>query len=453
MSVPQLPNPRDGALYEARWINRPRLLWWGSAAAGAALALIAGAVANRGAISLMSIVAGPLGGDFANYYTGALAAASGHAALAYDQAWFYTVEGKVAAAGAAWLPVPQLAVFYSYPPVALLLTLPLVLLPLGSALLVWILAGTGVCFALLRRLIGGKEAALAMLGAPAAVFNLIGGQNGCVTAALFAGGLVVLDRRPLIAGVCLGCLAYKPQMAVLLPFALAVGGYWRAFGAAAATAVSLAGASLVLFGPATWSAFLAQTGWQRHVLETSVGYWHRMPTAFAMLQELGASIPACYAAQALSALCALAAVVAFWRSPASGNVKAASLSVAAFLATPYAWDYDAVLLIFAAAWLAREGRGSGFMPWERAAIVTLLVMPAVTLALSLAVGVQAGPILLWLVLLLTARRAARSCYPRSARERVTAEVAPPQERRCGRPIKLMLTDPRHPCRQPAAENQ
>jgi hypothetical protein len=412
-------------------------MWWGSAAAAAALALIADAVANRSALSLIAIAAGPLGGDFANYYTGALAAAGGHASLVYDQAWFYALEAK-AAAGAAWLPVARLAVFYSYPPVALLLTLPLVLLPLVPAMLCWVVLGAAVCFALLRRLVGWQAAALASVGAPAAVFNLIGGQNGFVTAALLAGGMSVLERRPLAAGVCFGCLAYKPQMAVLLPFALAAGGCWRAFCAAAITALSLGCATVALFGAASWAAFLAQAGWQRHILESSVGYWHRMPTAFAMLQELGAPIAACYAAQAVSALCALAAILFVWRSAASGEIKAAALAVATFLATPYAWDYDAVVLIFAAAWLAREGRRAGFLAWERIAIVGLLVMPAVTLAVSLAAGIQLGPVILWLVLLLLARRALRSPASKDAIAAVQAATSPQRA-----PIKLMVIDRRH----------
>ena len=63
---------------------------------------------------------------------------------------------------------------------------------------------------------------------------------------------------PVIAGICFGSLVYKPQMAVLIPFALAAGApaagdRWRAFAAAAVTAVVLVLASLALFGTATWA--------------------------------------------------------------------------------------------------------------------------------------------------------------------------------------------------------
>jgi hypothetical protein len=53
------------------------------------------------------------------------------------------------------------------------------------------------------------------------------GHNAFLTAALFGGGLLMLERRPFVAGLLLGCLAYKPQFAAILPLALAAGGYWR----------------------------------------------------------------------------------------------------------------------------------------------------------------------------------------------------------------------------------
>ena len=79
--------------------------------------------------------------------------------------------------------------------------------------------------------------------------------------------------------------------------------------------------------------------------------------------------------------------------------------VATFLATPYAWDYDCVVLVFAAAWLGRQGLKTGFLPWERIALVGLLVLPALTLAVSVSAGVQLGPVMLWLVFFVLIRRA------------------------------------------------
>src|SRR4029079_8515875 len=131
---------------------------------------------------------------------------------------------------------------------------------------------------------------------------------------------------------------------------------------------------------------------------------HRMPTAFAAARVLGAPATLAYAAQLVSCILAVSSVVFIWRSSAAHETKAAALIVATFLATPYAWDYDGVVSIFAAAWIAREGLRAGFLPWERLAIVALLVLPLVSMVTTKLAGLQVGPVVLWFVLLLLLRR-------------------------------------------------
>ena len=41
------------------------------------------------------------------------------------------------------------------------------------------------------------------------------GQNGFLSAALIGGGALLLDKRPVLAGLCFGALVYKPQLAVM----------------------------------------------------------------------------------------------------------------------------------------------------------------------------------------------------------------------------------------------
>ncbi len=43
--------------------------------------------------------------------------------------------------------------------------------------------------------------------------NLGHGHNGFLTAALFGFALVQLDRRPIVAGILFGLIAYKPSSA------------------------------------------------------------------------------------------------------------------------------------------------------------------------------------------------------------------------------------------------
>ena len=52
------------------------------------------------------------------------------------------------------------------------------------------------------------------------------GQNGFLTAALIGGALGLLERRPALAGICLGLLTYKPQFGLLFPFVLIADRRW-----------------------------------------------------------------------------------------------------------------------------------------------------------------------------------------------------------------------------------
>lgn len=385
------------ALRSARWITRERVMFCGALFALVSVSFLALAVVSHTRNGLVAENGEQLGVDFINYFIGAKAVASGNAARVYDRQWLRAVEEAVTGPGAVRM--------YSYPPIAMLLSLPLALFSFVWALIAWTVAGAGLCFGVLKRLVGWQAAALAVIGAPAAFFNIYGGQNAYFTAALLAGGLIVLDRRPVIAGSCFGCLAYKPHMAIMLPLALAASGHWRAFFAAGVTAVALVLASVAVLGSDTWLAFIGQISAERGFLDIEAHLSHRMPTVFVALRELGASLAVAYGAQAVSAALAVAAVVVAWRSPAPLGLNAAILVVATFLATPHAWDYDEILLVFAAAWLWREAQQSGFLPWERIAIVVLLVLPMPSIVLNVQTGLEPGPVVLWLVLLLLLRRA------------------------------------------------
>src|SRR5437667_206944 len=61
------------------------------------------------------------------------------------------------------------------------------------------------------------EKLVLLVVSPATALNIWHGQNGFFTAAILIGGLTMLDRRPILAGVLFGTLSIKPQLGVLLP--------------------------------------------------------------------------------------------------------------------------------------------------------------------------------------------------------------------------------------------
>ena len=200
-----------------------------------------------------------LSGDFVSFWTAGQLALQGHAAEAYTRLPHFALQLELHH-DPGW---GYLAFFY--PPFFLLLCAGFALLGFFPALCVW-LAATLACYvAALRALLpkglrDGMPVWVLFLGYPAVMINAGFGQNGFLSTALFGGAAVWLDRRPALAGICLGSLAYKPQLGIIVPLALIVARRWRCFAVAAATVLVLAAAATLAFGTDVWPAFMAGMG-------------------------------------------------------------------------------------------------------------------------------------------------------------------------------------------------
>jgi hypothetical protein len=394
------------ALADAPWLTEQRIRRVALIFAGLTLVTLAGSAWFHTRAGVTSAAGEYLGADFINYWAGAHLAAHGHAAAAYDIDGFMAWQRAHSASNAQ-------VKWYSYPPTALLLSLPLALFGFKTGLVAWLVAGWGVCFLLLKRILSWPAAMLASFAAPASFINALSGQNGQFSAALLCGGVLLLDSNPLMAGLLFGLLCFKPHLAILVPVALAAGGYWRAFAASAITALAVTAASLLLFGDGAWLAFLHNAPLNTWLMEQNTGLWHRMPTVFAMTRFLGGPVIAAYGLQIVSAIAAIILVIRCWRSAVSTGTKGAVLVLATFVATPYAWDYDLVSLTFAIAWLAADGLKNGFRPWEKSLLAFAGAIPLILSPLGAATHLQIGPLVLWPMLLLAA---GVFCKKRSAPE-------------------------------------
>jgi len=340
----------------------------------------------------------PVGRDFLAFWSASALALGGAPAAAYDLAALHGVQ--VATVGADIEPVP-----WHYPPTFLLLVLPLALLPYLAALVLWLAAPLGLLGAVAYRLAPRPAAALLAPLFPAVAQCLISGQNGIVSAVLLGGGLVNLERRPALAGVLFGLLTYKPQLAWLVPLALLFGRHWRALAALALSAAALAAVSLLAFGAAPWAAFLGDLGFAAELLETGRKPWVRVPTVFAAARLAGLGTTAAYAAQAASATAVAVLVARLWRRPAPLPLRGAALAAAIPLATPFAFDYDLVLLLLPIAWLARAGVETGWRRGEAALLALLWAAPVGGWLIARLTGAQLTPLVLALLLAAIWRRA------------------------------------------------
>jgi alpha-1,2-mannosyltransferase len=194
----------------------------------------------------------PIGTDFSNVYAAGTLALDGKPALAYDWPSEHAIENSTFARD-----VP----FYGwhYPPPFLMVAAVLALVPYGWALALWMGVTLSAYVGMIRAILPQPTAILVALAFPAVFINICHGQNGFLSAASLGGGLLMLDRRPIVAGVLIGLLAYKPQFGVLIPLALLATTRWKVIAAAAGTVLAEYSATFALFGRKVWAAFAAST--------------------------------------------------------------------------------------------------------------------------------------------------------------------------------------------------
>ncbi|WP_425229737.1 glycosyltransferase family 87 protein [Sphingomonas sp.] len=338
----------------------------------------------------------PVGTDFSNVWTAGQMAGAGRAAAAWDWPQHYAAQQALHGRG-----VP----FYGwhYPPPFLLVATVLAWLPYVASYLVYQAVTLVAAWLVTRRIAPG--AGLVALGYPAVFVCLGHGQNGFLTAALLGGGLLALERRPVLAGVLFGCLCYKPQFAPVLPLLLLMGRHWRATGTAVVTALALVALTTGIWGVEVWTAFARSLTLTRTVvIEGADTGAYKIVSAFAAVRLNGGGVALAYGVQAIvSATAVIAAAVTAWRGPPA--MRNAIVCAATLLATPYAFDYDMVVLGLAIAFLAADAQASGWRDWEKTALALAWIAPLVGRAVAQATGLPLNLFAILMVAGLAIRRA------------------------------------------------
>ncbi|MDB5448852.1 MAG: hypothetical protein JWQ97_4169 [Phenylobacterium sp.] len=386
------------ALRDAAWLDAARARAWSRILLAMMILVAAGwALTSAGGLDRTGK---PLGTDFVSFWAaGRLVDLGAPAAAAYDPLRHGAVEhAAVQGAWPGYTPFP-------YPPSFLLVCLPFGLLPYLPALALWV-AATGAAFwAAARRWLPAQLGLVPVLAYPAVLINAANGQNGFLTAALFGAGALAWGRRPVLSGVCLGLLSFKPHLGLLIPVALVAAGQWRAIAGAAAAALGLALVATALFGLHAWAAFLPQLAMMRQVVEAGLLEPGKVISLFAALRLWGAPRLLAYAAQAALVLACAAAVFLTARRRPDGQGSGALLIAGALLASPYLLDYDLTLAVFPMAWVLSRALKEGFRPWEKAALLAAYVLPLVCRTLALNLHLPLAPLVLAGLFLVTLRRA------------------------------------------------
>jgi hypothetical protein len=385
-------------LRSGRWLTASRVRGYSLILLGISAIAFAGWIALSD--GLIDRNGKPIGTDFSNVYAAGTLVRQGTPAEAYDPALQHAAEKAVF--GGREVP------FYGwhYPPFFFAIAVIVAAFPYAWALLIWLTAGLAVYLAVVRAILPRTETLLVALAYPAVFVNIGHGQNGFLTAALLGGALHLLDRRPWLAGVLIGLLAYKPQFGVLIPLALLAGGRWPSIGAAVATVAALLAASTVTLGGGIWQAFVDSTTFtQTVVLEQGGTGWEKIQSVFSAARMWGAGVYTSYAVQIALALAVAASLAWLWQSDAAFDLKASALATGSLLATPYLLDYDLVALAVSIAFFARHGLNRGFRDYEITLLAAAWIMPLMSRGLTGVSGIPLGLIVLLAFYGFTLRRA------------------------------------------------
>ena len=281
-----------------------------------------------------------------------------------------------------------------YPPSFLLLLLPFGLVGFGLSYGLFQIITAAALWGGLQT--NGRPApwvAAACLLCPAASISVISGQCSFLIVALLAAGAGWVDRRPLLAGLALGVLTFKPQFFLMVPVLLLARSAWRASAIAGMTILAMAAVCLIWFGPDIW------TGWIAAFTDSTTDVdprWFKTgrlwgESVYTCLYLIGAPRDVAQGGQIVAMILAAATVWHAFRRPGDAAPRAAILLGAALLAAPHSGGYDLVLSLTAIAlFLWHTGPRATSWDWSLGLLIWLQPMIGLPVQMPLA---RLGPLL------------------------------------------------------------
>jgi hypothetical protein len=301
--------------------------------------------------------------DFVNVWSAGHFVLDGHPALAYD--WDIQKQIQIAVLGQSY----QGNFAWHYPPPFLFVAALLAHFPYAVAFIGW--AGISLLpyLAVMRAIVGRNFGLVLAVAFPVVLTNALVGQNGFLTAALIGATLYLMPMRPVLSGICLGLLSYKPQYGLLFPLVLIAASQWTVFVTAGIVAAMMAFASWLAFGTESWQAFFHwMPMFSQAFLTEGRAPWGKMQSIFALVRYLGGTEQLAWVFQWIMSGAVAVLLALMWRSRVSYPLKAAALATGTLLVTPYLFLYDVMVLAIAVAFVVRIGLNRGFLRYELPAL-------------------------------------------------------------------------------------
>ena len=328
---------------------------------------------NMATPGLLDRVGNLKGTDFLHFYTlGSLALTHRGADLYNMQAQSQLAAERVPAAGGIrYLPLypPQVSIFFA----------PFARLSYPRALTLWLTLSSliyGVCcYALWRacpNLHKHKLTVVILALAFPAFWHLIAwGQTSALALACFTVGFLALRaQREFLAGLALGCLIFKPQLALAAGLVFVITLNWKIIAGTLLSAATQLTAAWLYYGPGPlrdWMHTMLNAPSLLPLLEPRPYQTHSLRTFWTMLVSWPAASLALYL---ITALLISALTVACWRSrlSLSLSMRYSALLLATVLLAPHLTVYDLVILapafLLLSDWIVSQPGHSATLPFK-----------------------------------------------------------------------------------------
>ena len=336
------------------------------------------------ALGLTHLDTGPSWHDFQSFWSAGIAAKTGMGGHTYDVLWYENhVKAVIGEQGQAF--------GWHYPPQFFLLLVPLTVLPMPLAFVVWTVMPLVLLGLLVYRLVPKPTAPLIALGAPILIINAGYAQNGILSTLMIGFALLpfIEGRQPSAFGTSL--LAFKPHLGLVFPVAYASGGCWLSFGLTIVWLLLQTGLTALVFGPQIWLDFLGSLAQTQEILfsEIGAGAFHYVSVYGAVRLLHGDHVPA-MAAQILVGGLVLYKLWTVWRQPVNRPLKAALLVASVPLTAPYLMHYDMSIGVLAVTLLIRHRAFANWQQSERMVLAGVWLLSTCNMAIQKQYSIPSG---------------------------------------------------------------
>ena len=326
----------------------------------------------------------PIGGDFSAFWAASHMVLSGEAAAVYKDDIIFAVEKSIA--GVDYRnPVP-------YPPVWFLVIAPLALFAYIPALILWLTLTFSAFLYVTCRFAPHTMTIWLTLSFPGTFQNVIHGHNGFVTTSILGLALLIIEKYPLMAGLVLGLLSFKPHLVMIVPLFLVVGKAWRTLAGMVISVLFLMLASAIIFGIDAWVGFLEKIPFMMQLMENQFLQMHQVVSTVGALLLLGIPYHIAIWIHLLCSLIGIGLTAITWYRNEPNYVKHSLLVLSVLLVTPYANSYDLTLLALPICWIGWEVyKRSEITNLSSFFLIASWFLPIVTVALAARTGIQIAP--------------------------------------------------------------